>query len=97
MTAPTEQEIREAIEADQYAWSELSDAFTALAGTLDRLYDTEDLRKSELECLDGAASDALDAIRERVKADATEAIVAAGLTFARAHPDAPRKPQLTTA
>ncbi len=87
---PTEAEIRDLVESDHYAWGQLSDAFTALGGTLDRLYDSEDLRKSELEDLDTAAADELDAIRERARADAVEALVRAGLAFAAKHPDAPR-------
>jgi hypothetical protein len=73
MTAPTEAEIRRIVEGGAHVWDQLSDAFGALGGTLDRLYDSEELRKSELADLDTVTADALDAIRERAKADAIEA------------------------
>lgn len=90
-TAPTEAEIREAIEDDAYGWNQLADALTTLgAGPLDSLYDSDDCRKSELDDLDAIATDVKAVILARVKAEITEALVSGALAFAAKHPDAPR-------
>lgn len=90
MNAPTEAEIREAIEASD-SWNNLDDAWNALCSAIDDLYDLDEFRRSEQEDLDIITFAAIDrAIRDRAKAELVEALVKAAYEFAAKHPDAPR-------
>lgn len=96
MTAPTDAEIQDAIEAafaDNGTLNirgQIQDAFGIGASALDGLYDLEDLRASELEALDEALYGIIRPIRDRAIAELYAGLVSAAVTFARAHPDAPR-------
>jgi hypothetical protein len=92
MSAPTEEEIRAAI-ARQWGGEigrDFQDAFTGCQMLGDGLFDLDDMRPSEQECLDELTYHAIEPIRNQAQRQVNEAIVAAILDFAAEHPDAPR-------
>jgi hypothetical protein len=106
-SAPTEAEIRALVTtAIQHGpeprdWSipvrdALSDPVAAIAGVLDRLYDVADMRPSQLEALDRSIRQRVNPIRDRFAVELEAAIIAAGLAFVAAHPDAPRRSPAST-
>ena len=101
MTAPTEEEIRALVTTATWhgpevanitiaVRDELSDAFSEVCGRLDRLYDIDDMRPSEVAALDRIVSEATAAVRERATVDMEAALVSAAIAFAAEYPDAPR-------
>jgi hypothetical protein len=74
-----------------------SDGVGATMLLLDGLFDLEDLRESEIARLDALADLAVRSIRDDARRRINEALVAAALTFAAEHPDAPRAPREATA
>jgi hypothetical protein len=97
MTAPTEAEIREAIEGDFRGWDDLASAINALGNMVDTLWDTDEFRKSELDALDAIGSAEKTEMLAYIKVNMSEFLIRDALRFAREHPDAPRKPQLIPA
>ena len=92
--APTEEEIRAAFgRAWRYAdgacgWS---DGWSMASGIATEPYDLEEMRPSELERLDELVGEAVRPIREAAGRQLIDAVVGAVLTFAREHPEAPRR------
>jgi len=89
-TPPTEAEIRAALVDGPTGWGTWEDGWSALMTALDDLYETDDFRKSEQARLDELVPGRVEPIRDRARREVREAIVEAGLQFAREHPDAPR-------
>ena len=93
---PTEAEIRELVarrfldNGSLNARGQLTDAFSDASSVLDDLYETDDLRQSELDGINRAEYEAMAPIRNRAIAELQEALVVAGLQFAAEHPEAPR-------
>lgn len=106
MSAPTEEEIRAAIAREWGRQPRqdsvtgrptglpiggvYSDGVGACLGLLDRLYNLDDLRKSECDRLDELVYAAVDPIRDETQRRINEALVSAALAFAAECPDAPR-------
>lgn len=90
MTAPTEQEIRDAIFAAILETRVTDDVPYTIANHMDSyLWQTDALRASERARLDALAEPACRRIEERITAALVEELTAVALAFA-ANPDAPR-------
>jgi hypothetical protein len=98
MSAPSEAEIRAAIEA---AWtaeplvgpsaaSEFLDGFAAAEGLLDGLWDVENFLPAEFERFADIVDAAVEPIHDAARNQVTEALVRAGVQFAAEFPGAPR-------
>ena len=98
MSAPDETEIRASIE-ERWTRSkesglslaaEFSDAFGAAGAVVDGLWDTDDFRASELERYDELLSGAVTMVLRDAETRLLDALVAACVSFAAEHPEAPR-------
>ena len=73
----------------------IEDAIGGISGLLDRLYDVEDMRPSELAAFDRAIGEAVGPVRDRyieqLVDELREAATAATVRFAAEQPDAPRR------
>jgi hypothetical protein len=93
MTAPTEQEIREAIDKAEVALrldNAVGDAIYEAQQLLTDLWATDDLRPSEQKALDEAIEPIYARGTAHLAPFIVEELVAAGRRFAAEHPDAPR-------
>jgi hypothetical protein len=98
MSAPTEEEIRDAIAAHVRTFEVgLDDAFTGCQSSIDTLYNTEDFRPTEQDRLDALTYEAIEPILQETRERITEVLGRAGLTFAAEYPDAPRATRTLTA
>jgi hypothetical protein len=99
MTAPTEEEIRASLArawtrpypaagSPEMGWS---DGFNnGFLGMSTAPWDLDDMRDSEIACLDELTDTALRPIQEECERAAIEALVGAMVRFAERYPDAPR-------